>query len=476
MSSTGNRTGNPFHISGVVPSLTVKADMGPIRTEVGIGALMPWAGRLWMVTYLSNRIKSGGGTGLYEIDESFNMRRHPESVEGCFANRMMHGASDQIIIGPHVIDTKGNVSTMEQLKKWRLTATAAHLEDPENKFYCVAMDGKFWEVDIHTLDSKLLFDLTEELDIEAVDPYSAKGSRGSGSQPHFKGAYTGNGRVVVTNNTYTESDFLGGTTDGRLAEWDGDTWRILERAPFNEVAGHEMGTRAMFATGWDRASAILEVFVGGCWTRYRLPKGSCTYDWYTATEWPRIREVEHERLLMDCHGIFYELSPYTYDGKVWGITPICNHLRVVPDFCSWQGLLVFGGDHATPRRDGYILAGEPQSGLWFGKTDDLWRFGKPQGWGGPWCHTPVEAGEASDPYLMTGFDQKVMHFQHDADQTVTFIIEVDFLGVQRWCEYAAIQVPSGGYEHHVFPSGFSAHWIRVVCDTACKTTVQLTYT
>jgi len=28
------------------------------------------------------------------------------------------------------------------------------------------------------------------------------------------------------------------------------------------------------------------------------------------------------------------------------------------------------------------FCGEPQSGLWFGRTDDLWRLGKPAGWGG----------------------------------------------------------------------------------------------
>ena len=38
----------------------------------------------------------------------------------------------------------------------------------------------------------------------------------------------------------------------------------------------------------------------------------------------------------------------------------------------------------------------------FGKTDDLWSFGKPSGWGAPWWKTPVADGEAGDPYLMTG--------------------------------------------------------------------------
>jgi hypothetical protein len=309
----------PLHISGVIPSLTAKADQAPKRTEVGIGALMPWAGRLWMVTYLSNRVNSGGGTGLYEISEDLTIRKHPASVEGCYANRMMHGPTHQIIIGPHVIDTQGNVRTIPELKDWRLTATMEHLDDPENKVYCLAMDGKLWEVDMHSLQSTLLFELADELGVSKH------------VMPHFKGAYTNNGRVVVTNNTYDEADFLGTAADGRLAEWNGSTWRVIERTAYNEAAGHKMGSNAIFATGWDRASAILSVFVNDRWLRYRLPKGSRNFDKDWQTEWPRIREVEHERFLMDCHGLFYELSPYTYVDAVWGIVPICRHLRVVPD-------------------------------------------------------------------------------------------------------------------------------------------------
>ena len=49
-----------------------------------------------------------------------------------------------------------------------------------------------------------------------------------------------------------------------------------------------------------------------------------------------------------------------------------------------------------------------------GKTDDLWSWGKPQGWGSVWHEEKVEAGEASDPYLMTGFDKKVLHLSCDS--------------------------------------------------------------
>ena len=57
--------------------------------------------------------------------------------------------------------------------------------------------------------------------------------------------------------------------------------------------------------------------------------------------------------------------------------------------------------------DNNYITGQSQSGLWFGKTDDLWSFGKPQGWGAVWRRDNVTAGTPSDPYLMTGFDKKV---------------------------------------------------------------------
>ena len=123
-----------------------------------------------------------------------------------------------------------------------------------------------------------------------------------------------------------------------------------------------------------------------------------------------------------------------------------------------------------------MRTGEPQAGLWFGSTDELWRFGSPQGWGGPWWNTPVKGGEPSDPYLMTGFEHKVLHLYHDAPQVTAFIVEVDFLGNGTWKQYMRIPVAAGGYEHHEFPAGFSAHWVRVRAEKACTATAYFMYT
>jgi len=172
--------------------------------------------------------------------------------------------------------------------------------------------------------------------------------------------------------------------------------------------------------------------------------------------------------------MFYEIPAMTYGDRVWGVRPVCSHLRIVGDFCSWRGLLVMAGDQNTPINDANLEAGQPQANLWFGKTDDLWQWGKPTGWGGPWWETPVEAGAASDPFLMTGFEHKCLHVSHDA-RDAAFAIEVDFMGTGQWVPYMDLEAP-GGSAHHVFPTGFSAHWVRLTCDTTCTATAQLMYT
>lgn len=454
-------------VSGVFPDLALVAGHSP-RTEAGIGAMMPWANRLWIVTYVAHLQRSGSGTGLYEIDENMNLTKRPESVVGTYANRLVHGPSNQLIIGPHIIDTLGNVRTIDGVKGHRLAATMEHLTD-KNKVYFLGMEGEFFEVDVHTLETKQLFNLMTELN----EP--------KGSKPHFKSGFTHHGRVVVGNNSYSTKDYNGIQKAGRLAEWDGKKWTILEEAPFTEVFSARAFGQPMFAMGYDNRSVILKAFINGVWKRFRLPKSSFAFDETSTTEWMRIREVETERALMDCHGIFYELSYHTYGNSIWGIRPISKHLRVVPDFCSWRGMLVLGGNQATPMQfersslDRNPLAGQPQAGLWFGKTDDLWSFGKPTGWGGPWHKTSVNANEPSDPYLMTGFDQKVLHLKNESDREVEFTIEVDFIGNLEWTTYKTIKVPAHGYVHHEFPAGYQAHWVRLVADQPCVATAIFFY-
>lgn len=452
--------------SGVVPSLAQIGDLGPPRSEAGVGALMPWSGKLYVQPYNSHTAKTGCGVSLRVIHEDLSMEVVPETrqYDGTYTNRFVHHHSNQIIIGPHVIDAQHVIRTVPELAPLRVCGTSRHLTDPEDRVYVLCMEGELFDLNVRTLSCEKIVDLQDVIGTEGV------------GKTHFKDCYTSFGRLVVCSNEYHEPDWAGARSQGRLAEWDGTNWTVIEEKPFIGIYGrHEFGG-TIFANGWDRASAILKVFTDAdkTWTTYRLPKASHCFDHKWQTEWPRIREVEHERFLMDHHGMFYELSPWAYGNRIWGVRPISTHLWVLGDFCSHRGMLVLGADNASPSGGQSPTTAEPQSGIWMGKTDDLWQFGKPTGWGGPWWDTEVAAGEASDPYLMTGFDKKCLHIRHDAGAKVTFHVELDFMGHGQFSRYETLT--TDGYAVHVFPEGLSAHWVRIVADTACTATAQFHYT
>ena len=69
----------------------------------------------------------------------------------------------------------------------------------------------------------------------------------------------------------------------------------------------------------------------------------------------------------------------------------------------------------------------------------------------------------------------MLHLKLDARANVT--IEVDFLGQGAWEKYETIvAVGTGHYRYHVFPTGFSAHWVRLVTDADCTVTAEFMYT
>jgi hypothetical protein len=458
----------PVSVSGVFPHLAQVGDLGPPRSELGVGALMPWAGALYVQNYNSHKEQSGRGVSLRRIQPDLRMEVVAETlgVDGTYTNRFVHYPSNQLVIGPHVIDSQHRIRTVPELRPLRVCGTARHLTRPESHVYVLCMEGELFELDLLTLQCDQIADLNEELGTEGE------------LRVHYKDCYTSFGRLVVCSNEYHEPDWRGEQAQGRLAEFDGSTWRIIENRPFTGIGGrHEFGG-TIFATGWDRASAILEAYTEADdrWTRYRLPKASHCFDHKWQTEWPRIREVEHERLLLDHHGMFYELSPWAYGGRVWGVRPISTHLWVLGDFCSWRGMLVLGADNASPSHGLNPTTAEPQSGLWMGKTDDLWSFGRPAGWGGPWWESPVEAGVPSDPFLMTGFVNKCVHLQNHGEGTVRFRIEIDFHGHGAFATHAEVPVSAGQVVTHVFPTGFSAHWVRIVPDRDTVASAQFFYT
>jgi len=438
-----------------LPNVGFRANTEGPRSECGVGALMPWADSLWAVTYNSHMRGTGTGLGLYRIDETLKAEMVHEH-NGTHANRFVHRESNSMFIGPYRIDAKGNMTFMPDFAGHRLTATIRHLSDPANRVYALTMEGLFFEFDVKDLKPRLLFDLVKEMKLA--------------KRPHFKGGCSAQGRVTIANNGFYEY----GEDQAGLFEWDGKTWKRLSGKPHMDCAARGDMGQVLFCTGWDEASVLLWALVKGNWQRYRLPKASHAFQHAWQTEWMRIREVETEHYLMDIHGMFYELQPIPFENAIWGVKPVCQHLRIIPDYCAFRGLLALGGNQITPNGDNNPVVGQPQSGIWFGKTDDLWSWGKPQGWGGPWRKARVEKDVPSDPFLMTGFQSKMIHIA--TDRSAEFDIEIDFLGDGSWKAYETLSSGSIGYARHIFPQGFSAHWVRLVPRQACTASAEFFYT
>ncbi len=218
----------------------------------------------------------------------------------------------------------------------------------------------------------------------------------------------------------------------------------------------------------DQASVLLIDDEG---RRFRLPKGHASVDGQAER---CIREVVTERSLLNACGTFYEL-PRAGSGGIQRMKPITSHNLHIHDFASWRGLLVLSGVDPSQAGEHCIISTDGKTGIWLGNVDDLWRFGAPGGKGGPCYQTDMTAGVPSDPYLMACYIHKKVVLSHDADHDVQFSLQVDFQADDTWSCYASITVPPGQEVTHVFPDGYSAHWVRVRISHTCRATAVFHY-
>jgi hypothetical protein len=238
----------------------------------------------------------------------------------------------------------------------------------------------------------------------------------------------------------------------------------------------DSAVRSGAATTQDFQVDAASVYVDQAGTRFRLPKGNSIFDTPTASG-PRrgIREVVTERAVANIHGTIYEV-PRENSGGFRRIRPITTHNRDLFDFASWRGMLVISGNELAAAPDEHLVRSDDgRVGLWFGNVDDLWRFGPPEGVGGPWKDSLVTAGKPSDPYLMTGYRHKTLQLSHAAPSAVDFTIQVDFLGTDQWHELGRLTVDSGEVLTYEFATGFQAHWVRLIANTDTTATAWLTY-
>ncbi|MFK7911617.1 MAG: hypothetical protein AB8F34_13600 [Akkermansiaceae bacterium] len=460
-------------LSGIYPHLTMFNNEG----ECGTGAVVPWAGRLWVITYAPHMPK-GSSDKLYEITPDLKQIVRPESIGGTPANRMIHKESGQLFIGPHAIDSKRNVRTIPYGKMFgRHTGLARHLTNPAEKLLYATMEEGIYEVDVKSLKPTELWG----------DEHLKNNRRKSGLPGyHGKGFYSGQGVYVYSNNgergkaAKTRPE----TPSGVLAEWDGkaDKWTVVRRNQFTEVTGPggihgnpNPSTDPIWAVGWDYKSLILGVRMPeDSWTFYRLPKGSHSYDgahgWNT--EWPRIREIGEHYYLMTMHGTFWNFPKTFTPNNSAGIAPRSNYLKVIGDFCRWNDKVIFGCDDTAKaeflnkrKAKGEIAAPQSQSNLWFVKPDQLDGFGPVIGRGTVWEKESVRANQPSDPYMFSGYDIRGLHLWHEADKAVTFNLEVDTKGDGNWTPLKQIEVPSKGYVFTAFSREETGTWIRISSNT-----------
>jgi len=433
-------------IDGIHPHLAFHN----LRNECGTGAVVPWADRLWAITYAPHE-PAGSDDKLYEITPDLELRVFPGSVGGTPANRMIHKETDQLLIGPYLIDRERQIRVLPPNKMYgRLTGTARHLHDPGTKVYYATMEEGFYEVDLASL----------AVTAHIKDGHGNAPKEGIASALpgyHGKGLYSGQGRVVFSNNGEKGRAAMTDPTtpSGALAEWrkPGEDWQLVRRNQFTEITGPggihgnpNPATDPVWAMGWDPKSVLLMLLENGAWQTFRLPKGSHSYDgahgWNT--EWPRIREIgEGDRFLATMHGTFWTFPATFSNAKRAGIRPRSNYLKVIGDFCRWGDHVVLGCDDSAKAEflNKRPFKAEHASPL---QSNSM--------------REDLAAGATSDPFLFRGYDKHQIVLHHETASEVTFELELDRLGDGTWERVKSDKIAAGTTRFMTL--GENAEWIR----------------
>ncbi len=493
---TSTVSGPPVRISGVYPHLAVSN----AHREVGIGAVVPWADRLWAITYGPHLPTGDNSNKLYEIDDQLNLVARPESIGGTPANRFIHEPSNQLIIGPYFIDAGRNVRTLPySVAPGRPTATAAHLSDPENRVYTFTMEHGLYDINVHDLSV-----ITRYPDVQLKGDKFMFGM-------HGKGAFTGQSYFIAGNNgrPSNQNDPFGPA--GVLARWDGTTFAennnsylpldpINSNTTYSEDIGPVPGephfmagwiqdfttqhcevtgpggihgnrnpeTDPVWATGFDAKSVLVRVFENGEWTTWRVPKSSYSHDgshgWHT--EWPRIRQLDPDTpdspYLMHMHGMFFDFPATFSSADFSGLRPVSSYHKMPVDYCMFNGQLVIAKNDLSQMAN--PLARRAQSNFWFGQFEDLSDWGAPQGHGGVWLNSSVSAGETSVPFLINGFSRITLHLRNDGGSAVPVVIESSD-GTGAWTPEKTVHIPANGYVFEIF-NDHPAEWLRLKPEAA----------
>ncbi len=484
----GEKSQETKSFSGIYPHLASFNN----EDECGIGAVVPWAGSLWLITY-GPHLPFGSSDKLYQISPELKKITRSESIGGTPANRMIHKESNQLFIGPYAIDSTRNVRTIPyNIMPGRLTGIARHLTDPAGKIYYGTMEEGFYEVDVNTLQTKVLY---QDGNVNRKPGEMAQHAELLPGA-HGKGLYSGQGVMVYSNNGEATQEALKqfDIKSGVLAEWDGKDWKIIRRNQFVEVTGPggiygnaAPETDPIWATGWDHKSVLIGLRDKGHWSFFRLPKASHSYDgahgWNT--EWPRIRDIGtpgNPDYLMTMHGMFWRFPGSFSLSNTSGIRPRSAYLKVIGDFTLWNGQLVFGCDDSAKKEflnkrkvKGTIEGpGQSNSNLWFTTLEKPDELGPNSAEGAVWISENVKSGEISEPFLFAGWDNRSAWIENEGPK-VSFTFQIDEKGDNHWNDLKTIIIEAGQDVHVPFDKKEKGEWIRIKTDKATRATVHFSY-
>lgn len=484
------------NIHGVYPHLT----MTNTHAECGVGAVVPWAGKLWVITY-GPHVPNGGTDKLYEIAPDLSRVIRPESVGGTPANRFIHSATNQLNIGPYFIDASRNVRVIRTTGQTtgvlagRFTASAAHLTDP-NRLYLFTMEDGLYDVDARDLSYIVRYP-----DVQGTGDKFLHGY-------HGKGAYTGQGLFVATNNGRNWNTDNPAGPGGVLATWNGMTvadnggsylsgpggffysgntsdsgtpqasqpqymagWDQISLTQHCEATGPggiygnpNPATDPIWSTGFDAKSVLLHVMENQQWKLWRLPKASYTHDgshgWHT--EWPRIRQLDPSNpssvYLMHMHGLFYDFPKTFSAANFAGLRPISSYYKMPTDYCTFfDGRIVMGRADASQFDN--PLALKDQSNLWFGTMADIENWGAPSGHGAVWMSEAVAPDQTSDPFFIGGFPQRTLHLRNLGGSAINLEIQTSE-GTPAWTAQRTITIPANRYVHENI-GDLNSPWVRI---------------
>lgn len=482
-----------IEISGIYPHLAYYNEAG----ECGTGAVVPWADRLWVINY-GQHFPYGSADKLYEITNDLNLITRPESTGGTPANRMIHRESNQLFIGPYAIDSERNVRVIPYKDvPGRHTGMARHITHPDSKIYLATMEEGFYELDVNTLESKILYsDFNADLRPEGYPVLEKKLADLPGA--HGKGLYSGQGVLVYSNNgergQAAKERF--DVESGSLTEWDGSQWKLIRRNQFTEVTGPggiygnpNPDSDPIWTNGFDYKSVLIGVRQNNEWRFFRIPKASFSYDgahgWNT--EWPRIRNIgtdDNPDYLMTMHGMFWKFPKSFSINNTAGIRPRSAYLKVIGDFATWNNKIVFGTDDAAKNEflnkrniKGEIGgAGQSNSNLWFVSNREIDNFGKNDASGYVWLRENISANNYSEPFLFTGWENRTVWIKNESEKSVLYTFEIDKDGKNQWNELIKIDIPANSSNFYSFNNNQVGEWIRVKTDNNTFTTVGFIYT